>query len=171
MKEIKLTQGQVAIVDDEDFEYLNQFNWSALKRKHTFYAFRRSSSKNGNKATTIRMHREIMKAAKGEIIDHKDFNGLNNQKNNLRSCDYFQSNAYKNSHKGSSSKFLGVSIFKRSNKFLAQIQSKGKHYFLGHFSSETEAANAYNEKAKELFGEFANLNRTESADKIRLTKA
>lgn len=84
MKEIPLTQGKVALVDDEDCERLNQFKWYALKRPNTWYAVRNVWVEN--KRTAISMHREIMDASRGQEIDHKNGDGLYNLKVNLRFC-------------------------------------------------------------------------------------
>ncbi len=154
MKEIQLTQGKVAIVDDADFEFLNQWKWCAWcanKSTNVFYA------KRTNKG--ILMHRVIMAITNPEIlIDHKDLNGLNNQRNNLRTCTRGQNSMNRSSKKNSTSKYLGVSFDKRTKKWVVQIDHNSKHYFAGRFAIETEAALAYNKKAIELHGEFANLN-------------
>ena len=155
MKEIKLTQDKIALVDDEDFEYLNQFKWYAGKSINTFYACRRLGK------TEIRMHREIMKTQLenniGKLIDHKDGNGLNNQKNNLRTCTISENN--KNRHTiNNSSGYLGVSLSKRRKKWLAQIKNNKKVIYLGYFKDKKDAAKAYNEAAIKYHGEFASPN-------------
>ena len=83
MKEIILTQGQVALVDDEDFEYLNQWKWCAIKSRKTYYTTR--TIYIPCKMTVI-MHRIIMNTPLDMTVDHIDHNGLNNQKYNLRIC-------------------------------------------------------------------------------------
>ena len=159
MKEIKLSQQgknkdkYVALVSDAVFEYLNQFKWSVEKRSNTFYARRRIKTLSG-KAKFIYMHREIMLTNELEECDHIDRNGLNNQNDNLRNCSHTQNNM--NRMPRGKSKYKGVS-FKR-NKPTARIFFNGKTIYLGCFQSEELAAIAYDNKAKELFGEFANLN-------------
>jgi len=105
------------------------------------------------------MHRIIMDAEKGEEIDHRDGNGLNNQRCNLRLCTHRQNlmNRRK-THKRCSSKFRGVSWEKRSGKWCAQIMIHYRHIHLGYFDDEVLAALAYNEAATKHFGEFAHLN-------------
>ena len=153
MKEIQLTQGKVALVDDEEFEKLNQFKWCAKKDGNTFYAIR--GIRIGSKTQTIQMHNFIMN---GKGVDHIDHNGLNNQKSNLRFCT--QSENMMNRSKGGNctSIYKGVSFHKRDKIWRAKIHINGKDIHLGNFISEIEAAKAYNNKAIELFCEFANLN-------------
>lgn len=101
------------------------------------------------------MHIEIM-GKRG--IDHRDHNGLNNQKSNLRFCTPSENAMNARKNENSSSVYKGVCFFNRDKKWLAQIQVNGKPIRLGCFASEVEAAKAYNNKAIELFCEFANLN-------------
>lgn len=161
MKEIQLSQGRncrnkgkyVALVDDEDYERLNQWKWCAHKDKTTFYADR--NIYNNGKQTTIRMHWEVLN---GKGIDHIDHNGLNNQKSNLRRCTQSENMMNASKRENTSSIYKGVCFFKRYNKWTAYININKKPIFLGNFYTEVEAAKAYNKKAIELFLEFANLN-------------
>ena len=153
MKEIQLTKGQVVLVDDEDFEYLNQYKWYADKGSSTFYA-KRDVWVN-RKRTRILMHCEILN---GKGIDHIDHNGLNNQKNNLRFCTNSENSMNRRKQENCTSVYKGVYFSNPAKKWRADIMFNYKHIFLGHFVSEVEAAKAYNAKAKELFREFANLN-------------
>jgi hypothetical protein len=102
MKEIKLSRGKVALVDDEDFDYLNQWKWTAHKKKLTYYAVKYGNMKNGIQQHK-RMHRIIMKTPDDMFVDHIDHNGLNNQKANLRNCYKWQnqrnSKGYAKNHK------------------------------------------------------------------------
>jgi len=158
MKQIPLTQGKFALVDDEDFEYLNQFKWCALKRPHTFYAVRNLPNGKG-KQKLIGMHRVILKVTDGEIeCDHIDWNGLNNQKSNLRLCTSAQNEKNKKPIEGRASKYKGVCWHKGAKKWYSQIIIKNKKTYLGCFIDEIEAAKAYDEMAKLHFGEFAYLN-------------
>ena len=159
MKEIQLTQGKIALVDDSDFEWLNQWKWYAAREGNTFYA-QRTDRSNGKR--TVKMHRLILGLSDPNILaDHMDLNGLNNQRNNLREADSSKNQWNRRSVKNSSSKYLGVSFDKdkRIRKWKAIIQANNKKIVLGRFASEDEAALAYNEKALELHGEFANLNK------------
>lgn len=156
MKEIKLTQGKVTLVDDEDYEYLNQFRWYAHKDCKTYYAIK--NIRNDGKRSTITMHQKIMKTPKGMKTDHKDHDGLNNQKYNLRICSTQQNGANREKQIGCSSDFKGVFWSKRDKKWAACIGINKKSKRLGLFNSEIEAALVYNKVAKEKFGEFARIN-------------
>ncbi len=155
MKRIPLTQGRFAIVDDEDYEFLMQWKWQAGKSRNTFYA-RRTVGKI--KCAVIYMHRVIMKAHKGQEIDHVDGNGLANVKSNLRFCNRSQNAQNKRPHKYASSKYKGVSRSNRTAKWKAQIMYNYRNHSLGYFDDDIEAAKAYDAKARELFGEFAHTN-------------
>lgn len=166
MKEIKLSQQRdnknkhlnlVACVDDNDFEYLNQFKWYACKYRHTVYAIRNIKLPNGKKRT-ISMHRIILQLTNPKILcDHIDHNGLNNMRNNLRPVTYKQNSANMSSFKNSSSKYLGVSLEKKKY-WKAQIFINNKILNLGYFTHEKDAALAYNKAALKFRGKFANQN-------------
>jgi hypothetical protein len=149
----------VVLVDDEDFDELNQFNWNLEKSKNTFYAKRKTTINKKN--CSIKMHRQIMKLTKGDglFVDHKDHNGLNNQKNNLRIATIYQNNQNSTSRKNSTSKYLGVAFFKATKKWHSQISINKKLKHIGFFTTEIEAALAYNKVASENFKEYANLNK------------
>ncbi|MFA7361984.1 MAG: endonuclease [Candidatus Kapaibacterium sp.] len=161
MKEIKLTQGKIALVDDEDYEYLNQFKWCAARQMNTFYAVRNVRI-NKFKTKMIFMHRVILKTPSGKITDHKDHNGLNNQKNNIRVCTNTQ-NQMNNSSRGGSSRYIGV--FYDRGAIRACITVNKKNIYLGTFNNEIEAAIARDKAAKIYHGEFANFNFKLNADK------
>lgn len=158
MKEIQLTQGKVALVDDADLIYLNQWKWYASKVKNVYYAKRNSYENGVNK--NIKMHRQILNIldAKGIEGEHKDGNGLNNQRSNLRIATRSQNNANIPSRDKSSSKYKGVTYCKRDGNWEATITKNRVKTYLGRFEIETDAALAYNKKAVEVHGEFARLN-------------
>lgn len=147
MKKILLTQGKNAFVDDEDFQKLNQYKWCFHKLG---YAVRRSKQ-TGN---IVYMHRELLKVSQ---VDHKDGNKLNNQKNNLRSCNHSQNNANR-FQRNNTSGIKGVYWDKARKKWHAQIQVNRKMIALGRFTNKQEAGLIYNEAAIKYFGEFAKLN-------------
>jgi hypothetical protein len=149
MKEIKLSKGFVALVDDEDYEYLNQWKWYVYIDRIYYYALRRDN-KSGKR---IKMHRVILNAPDNIFVDHIDHNGLNNQRNNIRLCNNAQNQW---NMKGRRNGLKGVSVEKYC--FRAAIKYQNKTIHLGSFKTEIEAGKAYDIKAKELFGEFAMLN-------------
>jgi hypothetical protein len=152
MRLIKLTQEKFAKVDDEIFEYLDQFKWYAHKVKNTYYAQRGCKLKNGKRGN-IHMHKIIMNTK--NKIDHADRDGLNNQKSNLREATNSQNQMNKIG--------WGKSIFKgahvqRGKYFAAHIKINGKQKHLGSFKTAEEAAYKYDEAALLNYGKFARLN-------------
>jgi len=150
LKYILLKQGSYVIVDATDYEELMKHNWTA--RISPAYAVRIEKGKN------IYMHREIMQPEAGLIVDHKDRNGLNNSRANLRVGTMSQNSCNRKKKQGCSSKYRGVSFFKREGKWGAAITFEGKHIFLGSFDNEIDAAKAYDAVARKYHGEFALLN-------------
>ncbi len=160
MKEIILTQSQVAIIDDEDFERVSAFKWCAQKIIRKFdviYYAKRAFIQNG-KHTTLLLHRFILNAPKGVEVDHKNADTLNNRRCNLRLATVAQNRRNRRKRKGCLCHFKGVNYIEKQRKFLAAICKEKIVYRLGAFNTAEEAAKAYDEKAKELFGEFACLN-------------
>lgn len=167
MKTIKLNQCKHSnpmsvIVDDEDFDFLNQWKWFAHKRRTKYYASRTvwiSDDQGMKKSHTISMHRVIMGVSDANVlVDHRNMDSLNNQKSNLRTCNISQNNANIKSRKNSTSKYLGVHRIKNTTKWIAQVRKNNVSHSLGRFETEELAAIAYNKKAVELHGEFANIN-------------
>jgi len=159
MKQIPLTQGKVALVDDADFEELNQWKWYAVWDGWHWYAIR--CEQNGGRKQTIYMHRQIMGAARDQQIDHRNRTGLDNQRGNLRFCTTGQNAMNRKKRAGCSSRYKGVTWYKLYGKWMAYIKRRGKQTTLGYFDEELDAALAYNEAATEYFGEFARLNAIE----------
>jgi len=159
MKKIPLTQDKFALVDNEDFEWLNQWKWSA-HRKHTgdFVASRRCYCLFGRKRYRIFMHRQIMSCPRKLQIDHKDHNRLNNQKLNMRICTNTQNQWNRGKQKNNTSGFKGVFWRRGVKKWFAQIGFNLKPIYLGCFTSKIDAAKTYDEAAIKYFGEFAYLN-------------
>lgn len=157
MKTIPLTQGKVAIVDDEDFVELSKSKWYYHS---SGYAVRNDYS--NRKHETLKMHRIVLKPKDGEWLDHINSDRLDNRKENLRvaspSQNAWNSRQPKNYH---SSSYKGVSKHKRQNgqiAWRARISLNWKNISLGVFDTPEEAARAYDKKARELFGEFAKIN-------------
>jgi len=161
MKHIALTQGKIAIVDDADYDELAQYKWYAWQHCGTYYAVRNTGRKPFQDAE--KMHRRIMKAKKGQELDHINHCGLDNRRINLRFCTRSQNMANIRTGRGSS-KYKGVSWDKRNKNWRARIGFNYKQISIGSYKNEVEAAKAYDEQAKILFGEFACLNFPEVAD-------
>lgn len=151
MKEILLTQGKVALVDDDDYEYLSQFNWHVYKSKHsnTFYA-KRAKMVDGKK-THIKLHHEILGIPeKGFMIDHKDHNGLNNQRENIHFVTNRQNQMNRCDKNECLSKYPGVSMNRHRSRFRVDVMLNKKRTYLGSFIDELEAAITY---MKAVYGE------------------
>ena len=161
MKEIILTQGQIALVDDEDFERVSQYKWHAVWKLATrsYYATRTIPNKK-----ELSIARFIINCKDiNKIIDHRNHNTLDNQRHNLRICTYSENSQNCMKQHDCTSIYKGVYWRKDQSKWAAQINPRNIfdqifHLGLGCFESEKEAAKAYDEAAKEEFGEFANLN-------------
>lgn len=165
MKTIALTREKFALVDDDDFEWLNGWKWMALKGKHTYYAVRADYSKGRRNAILVYMHCLILGIVKTGIRgDHIDRNGLNNQRNNLRKATSSQNNCNRPAIPLSSSKYKGVSWHKATGKWMAAICINEEQKHLGLYNSEIEAAIVYNKEAIKLHGEFALLNEIKNED-------
>ena len=160
MREIELTRGQRAIVDDADFDWLNQWKWTADTDGYNWYAYRvvRKNSKN----LKIRMHRLILGLGRGDRrqIDHINHNGLDNRRCNIRICSCQQNQQNQKNQINVTSKFKGVSKCKQRNKYKWRtcIVINGKQKTIGRFEMEEVAALAYDIAATREFGEFANCN-------------
>lgn len=154
MREIQLTRGKVALVDDADYEWLNQWKWCANKESNTFYAVRKIKS-NG-RWVFIRMHRLILGLTDPKIYaDHIDGNGLNNQRSNLRQATNMQNQMNRGAQKNNALGIKGVFFYKHTNKYKAHIRLNGIAKTLGYFHNLEEAVAVRREAELKYFGEFA----------------
>lgn len=155
---IPLTQGKFAIVDCRDYAWLMQWKWYVVRGTVTWYAQRKQRHRGKQRA--MWMHRLIAATPKELQTDHINHNGLDNRRGNLRPCTRSQNqhNRLNTKHKDgvAYSKYKGVR--RQDTKWQAMITVKGKAIRIGRFPSEIEAAKAYDQKAIELFGEFARPN-------------
>jgi hypothetical protein len=152
MKNIPLTQGKFAIVDDEDYEELSKYKWTLSNG----YAIKTKYRK------AILMHRIINKTPDNLFTDHKNGNKLDNRKENLRTCSTTENNRNSRKHKNCLVEYKGVTIDNnkyRKNKYKCQIKTDDKLIYLGNFKTSIDAAIVYNNAAKQYHGEFANLNK------------
>ncbi len=164
MREIPLTRDRVALVDDDLFDYLNQFEWFANKgRSGTLYASRWQDGKY------VKMHRliaELRGMSLDAHIDHRDGDGLNNQTFNLRAATNQQNLANRGPQKNNTSGFKGVTWNKRDKRWYATIIVNGRSRHLGCFDTALEAGLSYDQAAKTYFGEFAYSNERHVAELI-----
>jgi len=151
----KSAGGRVAVVDDADYEFVVRYRWYALEPSPgKIYASTRYQIAGAGRAN-VTMHQLLTGFPE---TDHRDNDGLNNQRSNLRPATRSQNNANRRKGAGFSSRFKGVSWAKREGKWDARIKSGGRQRYLGLFESEEAAARSYDAAATELFGEFACLN-------------
>jgi hypothetical protein len=158
VKEIPLSNGMTALVDDEDYEWLSQYNWHACDQGDGYvYAIRHIRKPDG-KRTTLRMHREIVGAVRREVVDHWDGHTLHNWRDNLRRGWQRFNAANGRKPSGTTSRFKGV--YWNSERFLwqAQICVCRVSRSLGRYEDEEAAAMAYDRAAVGAFGEFARVN-------------
>ena len=153
MQQIELTQGKYAIVDDDDYDEINQFNWCFSHG----YAMRAVTILG--KRTTQQMHRIITNCPADMDVDHINHDKLDNRKSNLRVCSTSENGRNQKVRTyAKSSVYKGVSFNKHAGKWRANIRLDNKLKSLGYFTNEIDAAIAYNNAAIELHGEFALLN-------------
>lgn len=158
MKRIPLTQGQFAIVDEEDYDRINSRKWCAAWHESTksFYAV--SGRGRGNQRQ-LRMHREVVNAPYGMLVDHINHDTIDNRKANLRLCTNSQNLANRGISVVNSSGFKGVSWHKQKSKWRATLYINNKETHVGYYNTPLEAAIAYDIAASEKIGEFALTNK------------
>jgi hypothetical protein len=155
VKEIKLTKGKFAIVDDEDYDELMKYKWYAIKGSTIYFYARRTPFKDGQHK--ISMHRQILNFP-DKIIDHVNRNGLDNRKSNLRLCSKSENRINCKKHKNNTSGFRGVSWHPLIKKWQVRIQHNNISVHIGYFSEKIQGAKSYDKKAIEFFGKFVVLN-------------
>ena len=165
MKTVQLypeRHGQVALVDDADFEHISKHRWTAFKQKRPdgsakcWYAVR--NVRSGGKSKLHLMHRVILGAQDGTSVDHVNGNGIDNRRCNLRFCTALQNSQNMAPSLRGSSSYKGVTWHKTEGRWVAQIKAYGRHIHLGLYADEVDAAHIYDRAARSLFGEFARTN-------------
>lgn len=160
MRTIPLTKGYVAIVDDDDYDAVAQFKWTAVVTGQTIkrvYAYRREGWDNANRKwrSSIYLHRAILNVPKGTDVDHINSNTLDNRRSNLREASRSQ-NLANNRRPIGVTGYRGVTPTKSGERAPYKVQCRGR--YVGAFYDLVEAAKAYDKAAVEEFGEFAKLN-------------
>lgn len=155
---LRLPSGHTALIDAADLPYVSQFKWHVLKAPHTVYVQTHGSPANGRSRTYL--HRLLLAAEPGQQVDHRNRNGLDNRRCNLRLCTRSQNLANQQPQINNSSGYRGVSLHDNNgtNPWRARLCVEGKAYHLGYFADAWEAAQAYNAAARDIWGEFALLN-------------
>lgn len=154
MKEIHLSCGRVATVDDEDFERLAVYSWHL--GAGGYYPARWDGRVNGKRKVVL-MHHDILKAPSGFQTDHINGNGFDNRKANLRVCSVSQNMQNRRMHANNKTGFKGVDFIERDQTFRARITANGRKMCLGHYSTAELAAEAYAKASKEYHGQFARI--------------
>jgi hypothetical protein len=156
MKEIPLTQGKVALIDDEDYERAMKHKWSAHKSSKgpAFYVHCRLNAWN------IELHRFILGLKRGDgiMIDHRNGNGLDNQKSNLRICTSSSNQWNHRKYINNTSGYIGVDYHKSSKRWRVQSSKNSNRIYLGSFNNKRQAVIARDKAVLHLHGEFASLN-------------
>lgn len=154
---ILLTQNQVAIVDDADYESISKSTWCAhwVPSSNCFRAMRRIGGRPNS--YVVYMHREIMGLEKGDprMVDHINGNGLDNRRSNLRFADKAKNAWNSRLNKNNKSGCAGVSWDKKTGKWYAKIVANRKFYFLGYHDKLSDAVAARLSASRKLYGEFA----------------
>lgn len=150
---IPLTRGNEAVIDAADVALTAGYRWFSHAGRHTVYASR--NEKVGERRSMVLLHRVILSAPAGMLVDHIDGDGLNNRRSNLRLATAAENCRNQRLHKDSSSGLKGVSWHESANKWVAQIWANGKNNYLGVFSCPERAHAAYLEAAKKFHGNFA----------------
>lgn len=158
MKKIPLSQGKFAIVDDEDYDRLIAMGKWSYQRGYAVRTYREKTNQGVFIKKNTSMHRVLLNANEGDIIDHINGDRFDNRKSNLRICSNAQNIRNSGLRKNNLSGFKGVYFHKRTGKWYSQIRTDKKRLFLGSFETDIQAAIAYNAAALIHHGQFAKLN-------------
>lgn len=157
-KLIPLSQGEFAIVDDDDYGAVNCLNWFICKANHAITKYAMFKVTKNKKEYRMYMHRYILDTPKDMTVDHINGNGLDNRRENLRVCTHRDNSHNNRLYKNNKTGYKGV-IIKNKKQICAQIKLRNTTLHIGRFESLKDAALAYDKKAIELYGEFASTNK------------
>lgn len=157
MKTIPLSKNRNAIVDDSDYELLNGYKWCCDSKNYAMRSEKRSET-GRQKRSVVYMHRVIMKAKKGVQVDHINGDSLDNRKTNLRLASHSENMRNRKLQKNNTTGYKGVWYNKKRQKYIATIKTNGQSRTIKSADTALEAAEAYNKRALELYGDFARLN-------------
>ena len=167
-RKIRLTEGKCTIVDQKDFYRLNDFQWCVAGSKGKFYVFG-GQRISPEEIKLVRLHRLIINAPDGLLVDHRNTDSLDNRRTNLRLATRSQNCCNRRKTKSkTSSRFIGVYFDKRKDLWSACINFHRKRIWLGYFKNEIDAAKAYDKAALEYHKEFARLNFPEENRNIEI---
>lgn len=152
MRAIRVGKTHVAYVDDADYEKVSQNRWMPKKHRHVTYAHRMIFV--GGKKTSLTMHRALMSPNEGDLVDHADRVGLNNQRSNLRLCDHSQNAFNRKRTVLNTSGFKGVQWRSDRKRWRVYVAAYNKSHYVGLFKDRVEAFKAYCEAARCLHGDF-----------------
>lgn len=155
--QIQLTRGYFSIVDAADYDWLTQWKWHANDSKGRLVYAERNGGVTDRERKII-MHRVITNAPKGMEVDHRDGDGLNNRRSNLRLCTHSENMKNKSKVCNTSSQYKGVYWSRHANKWKATITLNKTAIHLGYYDKEHDACLAYNLAAVQYFGPFAKIN-------------
>jgi hypothetical protein len=156
-RRIYLGEGEWTIVDRQDYYRFANFKWVLNGEETRFYAVRYAKNGDG-KVKTVRLHREIMQAPEGVLVDHSNRRTLDNRRVNLRFATQSQNMQNRRKRKNTTSQYVGVCLDKQRGQWEVRIIYRGKRIWIGRFNTEIEAARAHDAAAKKYHGEFARLN-------------
>lgn len=153
-----LTQGYWTVIDADDYAAVSRRSWH-VKVKASGKKYARTYFISKGRQTTRYMHQILLGKKRGSHIDHRNNDGLDNRRANLRFCTRAQNNQNRpKTTSKRSSKFKGVYFNKELNNWRAYIFVDNRSIYLGAYTSESDAATAYNIEARRLHGIFARLN-------------
>lgn len=154
---VTLTRGMYAKVDREDYEIVSQYKWYATPGKITWYAKTSAWDNTVGRSRSISMHRLLLDAQPGQLVDHANHDGLDNRRANIRLATNSQNTA-NSSKKRKAARYRGLGFNNRLRRWQVYVEKDGYCHYCGSYKNDEEAAKAYDQKAVELFGEFATLN-------------